>query len=131
MEGYRLTETEHNEVIWPELPVAQGEYAYPVDIAWRNIQLRNGAGARRAIARFAGLEGARYSETRCLDEPAVFDSFTVEQDCHVGFFRDGTDYRVQIFKDAAVRGGGFKIFRYYDEAPEPGTISELERAGSK
>jgi hypothetical protein len=28
-------------------------------------------------------------------------------------------YEAQIFKDVLARGGGYKIFRYYDEEPRP------------
>lgn len=42
-------------------------------------------------------------------------------DCFVVFTVDhGPElWEAQLFKDAVVRGGGHKIFRYYDEEPRP------------
>ena len=41
LEAYRLSEYEHNEVVWPELPASAPEVNFPLDYAWENIQNRN------------------------------------------------------------------------------------------
>ncbi len=111
----RLTEAEHNGVVWPELPAAQGPSPFPVDMAWQNIELRNG----RAIPRAAEvLEWARpiaFESVSCEGEIQSFASFQVHTDCYIVFGAREGRYRLQLFKDVLERHGGFKIFRYYDE----------------
>lgn len=118
LETFRLTETEHNTIVWPELPASRGEFAFPLDLAWRNIQLRN----RRAIPRAGGVlrraEPLEFESVECLGETRTFDSFVVHTDCHTRFRARGRLYRIQLFKDVLERNGGLKIFRYYDEHPE-------------
>lgn len=118
LESFRLTETEHNAVVWPELPAAQGPSSFPLDLAWQNIQLRNG----RAIPRAANaLDSARplaFESVECVGAVQTFETFSVHTDCHVHFRSNGRRYRLQLFKDMLERNGGYKIFRYYDEDPE-------------
>lgn len=125
LETFRLTETEHNVVVWPELPAAQGEFPSPLDLAWRNIQLRN----RRAIPRARGVlrraEPLEFDSVQCLGETRSFETFVVHTDCYTRFHTRGRLYRIQLFKDVLERNGGLKIFRYYDEDPE--LVSEAAR----
>lgn len=129
LEVFRLTETEHNTVVWPELPAARGELPFPLDLAWRNIQLRN----RRAIPRARGVlrraEPLEFDSVKCLGDIRVFETFVVHTDCHTRFHTRGRLYRLQLFKDVIERNGGLKIFRYYDEDPEPVTEGEPPNAG--
>lgn len=115
LNGLRLTMTEHNEVVWPELPAARPEVNFPVDFAWTNIQLRN----RRALARlFPRLVGraAEVDAVRRRGEVRTFETFRVHTDCWVRFrTAHGDEIEAQLFKDVLERGGGFKIFRYYEE----------------
>lgn len=120
LDAFRLTEREHNEVIWPELPAAEADY--PLELAWRNIQMRN----QRAVPRAAG--GLRrtfersgppeFESVECEGGVESFDTFVVHTDCHVRFRAGDAAYRVQLFKDVLVRNGGYKVFRYYDEDVE-------------
>ncbi len=124
LERYRLTESEHNEVVWPEFPAAQAEHPFPVDLAWRNIQLRNQQAVRRASSALATARRMGPVETRgvdCEGETASFGTFAVHTDCYVRFGVAGRPYKMQLFKDVLVRQGGYKIFRYYDEEPEAAT----------
>ena len=118
IESFRLTETEHNTVIWPELPAAQGPSPYPIDLAWQNIQLRNG----RSIPRAADvLEWARplvFQSVECVGELETFETFYVHTDCYLHFRSRGREHRLQLFMDVLERNSGYKIFRYYDEDPE-------------
>lgn len=129
LEVFRLTETEHNTVVWPELPAARGEFPFPLDLAWRNIQLRN----RRAIPRARGVlrraEPLEFDSVECPGDTQVFETFVVHTDCHIRFRTRGKLYRLQLFKDVIERNGGLKIFRYYDEDPEPVTEGEPPNAG--
>jgi hypothetical protein len=118
LERFRLTESEHNDVVWPELPASAPEVNFPLDYAWANIENRN----RRALGRIAGLlrgEDLRFGRVECRGATESFETFEVLTDCWVVFERRGDReaYEMQIFKDVLVRGGGYKIFRYYDEQP--------------
>lgn len=119
--GFRLTESEHNEVVFPELPAGQPEVNYPVDLAWQNIQLRDGRAVSRQIAWFDGRI-VEYVRTECRGETQGFRSFVVHTDCVVVFdAREGNGLEIGLFQDVVERGGGFKIFRYYDDPPRRGS----------
>jgi hypothetical protein len=113
-DALRLTEREHNEVIYPELPAAA---SFPVDLAWENVQRRSRRDLGRQIARFGGRDLA-YDGTFCQGETQAYRTFEVRTDCWV-VFRDAERgrFRVQLFEDVIVRGGGHKIVRWYDEGP--------------
>jgi hypothetical protein len=113
----RLTEWEHNEMVWPELPASRPEVNFPVDLAWENIQLRNDRDLRRALPWFEGRD-LRYRDVECRGEEQEFASFVVLTDCYIVFDAQVEGrLEAQLFKDVLVRNGGYKVFRYYDEAP--------------
>jgi hypothetical protein len=120
LERLRLTEHEHNEVVWPELPASRPEVNYPVDMAWENIERRNRVGRKRQMAAMRGRR-VSYRGVNCRGETSRFASFEVYTDCVVLFVDADGDpdrlLRVQAFKDVLSRGGGLKIFRYYGETP--------------
>ena len=117
LEQLRLTEAEHNEVVWPELPASAPEIGFPVDFAWRNIQLRNESALER-IGGWYESNPVRYQVTECRGEIREFATFDVHTDCWVLFLTTrGELLEAQLFKDVLERDGGFKIFRYYDELP--------------
>lgn len=118
LERVRLTEREHNEEVWPELPASAPEVNFPIDYAWTNIQNRN----RRSLGRILPLLADRtlgYQGVECRGETETFDTFVVHTDCYVIFSVDEGPLRweIQAFKDAIERAGGYKIFRYYDQEP--------------
>ena len=114
----RLTEAEHNVVVWPELPASRPAINFPVDFAWANIENRNRRGLDRTLPLYRG-SGARFEGVRCRGATETFTTFAVHTDCWVAFSLAGREgaYEAQIFKDVLARGGGYKIFRYYDEEP--------------
>lgn len=117
LEQLRLTEAEHNEVVWPELPASAPEIGFPVDFAWRNIQLRNESALER-IGGWYESNPVRYQVTECRGGIREFATFDVHTDCWVLFLTTrGELLEAQLFKDVLERDGGFKIFRYYDELP--------------
>ena len=119
LDAFRLTEREHNEVIWPELPAA--EAGYPLDLAWRNIQMRNQRAVPRAtdgLQRTIERSGTPEFESVECEGVESFDTFVVHTDCRVRFRAGAAAYKVQLFKDVLVRNGGYKVFRYYDEDVE-------------
>lgn len=114
LEAVRLTEHEHNELVWPELPAGQPEANFPVDAAWRNITQRNRAALEALFAVYEGQD-LELVEVECRGETVSFEGFRVETDCRVTLDRDGERLPPQqLFKDVLVRDGGHKIFRYYE-----------------
>lgn len=111
---FRLTEREHNEVIWPELPASNPAANFPVDFAWRNIEVRNAGAVRWLIARYGG-RSLEFLSVACRGGTVAFRSFRVLTDCWVRFRAGDSVEERQLFKDAAVWRGTYKIFRYYDE----------------
>jgi len=123
--GLRLTEREHNDVVWPELPASAPELNFPLAYAWQNIERRNRRSLERILPLYSGRDLA-YLRVECRGETERFETFEVLTDCWV-VFAQGSDpglLEAQIFKDVLVRGGGYKIFRYYDEGPRGYTGSE-------
>ena len=114
----RLTEEEHNGVVWPELPASRPEVNFPLDFAWSNIELRDRRSMARLLPVFHELE-ARFRAVQCRGEAQDFESFRVLTDCWILFDVEGREgpFEAQLFKDVVVRGGGHKIFRFYDQPP--------------
>lgn len=114
----RLTEAEHNDVVWPELPASAPEVNFPVDYAWTNIRNRNTRGMIRLLPMFAN-RAATFQRVECHGGVETFETFVVHTDCRVVFAVDQSPrlWEVHAFRDALERGGGFKVFRYYDEEP--------------
>lgn len=125
--AFRLTEAEHNEAVWPELPASRGETPFPLALAWRNIQLRDRRAIPRTRAVLRDAEPLEFDGVECEGEMQRFETFVVHTDCRVSYRSYGRLYRHQIFKDVLERNGGFKIFRYYGEDPE--LVNESAQAG--
>lgn len=115
LERVRLTEREHNEVVWPELPAAAPEVGFPVDFAWENIEMRNRRALGRILPGYRGRE-VTFRDVRCRGGTEEFRTFHVLTDCHVAFaVPGGGRLEARIFKDVLVRHGGYKIFRYDED----------------
>ncbi len=114
LETVRLTEVEHNEMVWPELPASAPEVNYPVDLAWKNIRTRN----RAALSDLFGVYEDRklqFVDAECRGPTEAFESFVVHTDCWVTLRRDGElASPQQIFKDVLDWDGELKIFRFYE-----------------
>lgn len=117
LETLRLSESEHNDVVFPELPAGRPEVGYPVDLAWENIELRNARDVARQIRWFRDRV-VTPGRTVCSGQTQTFETFVVHTDCVVRF-QDSEEgaLEVVLFEDVLERDGGFKIFRFYDHAP--------------
>jgi hypothetical protein len=114
LESVRLTEHEHNDLVWPELPAAAPDVDYPVDLAWTNISIRNEAALEDLGAVYGGHD-LRLVDIECRGATQPFESFEVHTDCWVTFERDGVRIAPQqIFKDVLDWDDQLKIFRYYE-----------------
>lgn len=113
MERLRLSEYEHNTLVWPELPAARARIGYPVDLAWQNIQIRSAAARSRLLARYA-VSGPMLRGVQCEGEQH-FQTFSVITGCYLQLADSAgrSVSRFQLFKDVLVRNGEHKIFRYY------------------
>lgn len=123
----RLTEREHNEAVWPELPASNPAAGFPLDVAWTNIQLRNEKALQRLLTRYGGRRLV-LEEVACRGETREFESFQVRTDCGVRFRVNGdTVVREQLFKHVLVWDGEHKIFRYYDGSAPAGALESEDR----
>ena len=114
LERLRLTEYEHNVLVWPELPASRPEVNFPLDYAWYNIEIRNQSARNRLLAVYGGRD-LRFERIECIGELERFESFKVHTDCWVSFHVDGsTLHRKQLFKHVLEWDGRYKIFRYYE-----------------
>jgi len=114
LEALRLTEREHNELVFPRLPAGQPPQNFPVDIAWANIRTRNSVAVLRLFERYGGRE-LTFDAVECLGATERFDGFEVSTDCWTEFTdADGGSYRAQLFRHVISADGGVKVFRYYD-----------------
>ena len=119
LEALRLTEHEHNDVVWPELPASAPEVSFPVEFAWSNIRSRNASALSQISPIYKG-EALVFQGVECRGDVQTFETFHVLTDCWVAFTRNRSPdvWEARLFKDVLVRGGGHKIFRYYDEVPK-------------
>jgi hypothetical protein len=114
LEGVRLTEYQHNVLVWPELPASRPEANYPVDWAWQNISVRNHRALGRLVARYEG-HNLSLLGVECREDPELFASFRVLKDCWVTYLMDRERAgEEQFFKYVLDWNGQYKIFRYYD-----------------
>lgn len=114
LEAVRLTEHEHEDLVWPELPASDPALNHPVDLAWRNISIRNRAALSELFAEYRGRD-LRFVSAECRGPTEAFESFVVHTDCWVELERDGEPLPPrQIFKDVLEWDGELKIFRYYE-----------------
>ncbi|MDX1576846.1 MAG: hypothetical protein R3266_00105 [Gemmatimonadota bacterium] len=114
LEAVRLTETEHNEMVWPELPASAPGVNFPVDFAWANISLRHRAALSELLPAYRDRE-LEPIDVECRGATQSFESFAVHTDCWVTLERDGELLPPQqLFKDVLDWDGEYKIFRYYE-----------------
>ena len=114
LDAVRLTEVEHNELVYPELPAARPENNHPAGLAWSNITARNRSALRRLLPEFEGRT-TELIDVECRGPTRAFASFVVHTDCWVTLRADGGAERtLQLFKDVLDWDGELKIFRYYE-----------------
>lgn len=113
----RVSREEHRDVIWPELPESEPSLHVPWDFVWANLERRNSAALARILPRYDGWSVA-YRGTDCPGDVHTFATFRVLTGCRVRVEDpEGRSLVVPLFEDAVERGGGWKLFRYYDHRP--------------
>lgn len=111
LESLRLSEHEHNELLWPEFPAARQHPPFPVDLAWENIQIRNAGALYDLLPRFRG----RALRVRGVVCPGREDypSFRAVRECSIRVVEEGAgELEIRPFRSVVVWGGRHKIVRY-------------------
>lgn len=115
LEGLRLSEHEHNDLVWPEQPAAQEpSAAQSLDFWWENIQLRNRAALTELLRAHGGSELA-LEAVECPGEPRSYASFRALTDCRLVLTGPGGRRRLQAFRHVIVMDGRHKVVRYDDQ----------------
>jgi hypothetical protein len=111
--GYRVTEAEHNERLWPYFPAARQSPPIGVGFAWQNIQLRNAAALERLLPRFRG-KAFRVVGTECKGGPEEYGAFRVLRDCaiRIAWIEEGVPRTIRPFRSVVVANGRYKLIRY-------------------
>lgn len=111
----RLTRSEYIDSVWPELPAARPEINFPTELAWLNLSSRDAAALERVLPRYAG-SARRYAWTTC-DSIVAYASYRMHSGCRVTVAGDTgatQPLRLELFRHAVERDGGWKVVRYYD-----------------
>lgn len=108
----RVTEFEHNRLLWPAFPAARQDPPFPVELAWENLEVRNAGALHRLRPRFAGRD-VRLASVACPGGEERYAGFTVLHDCRLEVVEDGARRGVtQPFRSVVVRDGRYKLVRY-------------------
>jgi hypothetical protein len=115
LERLRLTEFEHNQLVWPEQSAAQEPSAAAnLDFWWQNIQLRNRAALDDLFAVYGGATLA-LRDVECIGDPQAYESFTALTDCRLTLDGPTGPFRVEAFRYVVRMGGAHKVLRYYGD----------------
>ena len=107
MHALRVTEAEHNEVLWPEFP-ASG-LNMPVEVAWQNVERASWRKGARIAARFGGVSH-KLRGVHCRKGVTQYASFRVHGDCWVTMRPpDGPPFEAKLFGSIVEMDGRYKI----------------------
>ena len=112
----RLSEHEHNELVWPEQPAArEPSAAANLDLWWQNIRNRNRAALEDLLARYTG-SALQYDGVECQGEPRQYPSYSALTDCVLLLKNDRDEVRrLQAFRYVIEMDGAYKVVRYYGD----------------
>lgn len=110
MHGLRVTEWEHNSLLWPEFPASRPEFNMPLEFAWFNLDKRSVRDAARVVNQYQNLE-IRPLEATCRKEIQRYATFEVHGDCVVTVTdRFGVRHEdAKLFGSLVEMDGRFKI----------------------
>lgn len=111
----RLSELEHNELVWPEqTPAREASAAANLDHWWSNIQVRNRAAVMDLLRRHGGSDGT-LEGVECVGETREYASFQALTDCRL-LVRDAERREaVEAFRYVIRMDGRHKVVRYYED----------------
>lgn len=115
LERHRLTEYEHNELVWPEQPAArEPSAAASLDFWWQNIQRRNRAALDDLLAAY-DASGLTLRAVECVGEPRHYETFTALTECRLVVEGSTGPLHVEAFRYAIRMDGVHKVLRYYGD----------------
>jgi hypothetical protein len=112
LEGFRTTEREHTDLLWPRFPAAaSGDPA----LAWENVQMRN-AGARAEWILALRGRRVRFDRAECTGAVEEYETFQILRDCTVTVtdLDDGRASRIHPFDRVVRMGAIHKVIRYVE-----------------
>lgn len=116
MHALRLSEYEHNEILWPELPASRPEFNMPITFAWENLNLHSHRDANRVLADFSDRH-IEIERVDCRKGVTEYPTLKVHGDCWI-IGRDGrTGIREEfkLFGSIVESEGRYKIIGIVSE----------------
>ena len=115
LDRLRLSEREHNELVWPEQPAAaQPAAAAQLDEWWANIERRNRASLGTLLDAFAG-SSLDLAGGECRGEPRRYASYEALTGCVLLLDGPAGSREVEAFRYVIRMDGVHKVVRYYGE----------------
>lgn len=114
LNALRLTEYEHNELVWPEQPAAsEPTAAANLELWWQNIQVRNRAGMEQLLRDYGGSDRA-LKGVACTDDPRRYATYQALAGCRLLLDAEGGVQQVEAFRYVIRMDGVHKVLRYYE-----------------
>lgn len=82
MHALRLSEYEHNNILWPEMPASRPEFNMPIEFAWENLNLRSRRDANRVVSEY-GDRHIEMERVDCKKGVTEYETLTVYGDCWI------------------------------------------------
>ena len=115
LEALRLTEREHNELVWPEQPAAsEPTAAANLDLWWQNIQNRNRAAMDDLLRKHGGSD-RQLRGVACIEDPRQFESYRALAGCRLLLETASGVQQVEAFRYVIEMDGVHKVLRYYED----------------
>ena len=114
LDRLRLSQFEHNELVWPEQPAArEPSAATNLDLWWNNIQLRNAAAVRDLLREHGGSDRA-LAGVECAGETREYASFQALGGCRLLVRGPEGPETVEAFRYVIRMDGRHKVVRFYE-----------------
>lgn len=107
MHTLRLSEAEHNELLWPHLPASRPEFNMSVAFAWGNLQRTSVRDAWRIVNDVGGRDWT-FVSLDCRKGRTSYGPATVHGDCWVTAANGPDTQTFKVFGSAVEWGGSFK-----------------------
>ncbi|MBW3552355.1 MAG: hypothetical protein KY466_02530 [Gemmatimonadetes bacterium] len=115
LDRLRLSEYEHNELVWPEQPGSrEPSAAANLDLWWNNIQVRNRAAVQDLLRKHAGSP-SRVAGVECRGGVLEFATFEALTGCRLLLSGPEGPWAVEAFRHVLRMDGRHKVVRYYGD----------------
>jgi hypothetical protein len=106
MNAMRVTEYEHNELLWPSFPASRPEFNMPIDFAWQNLDRHSRRDAARVAHDYAG-EDLTLLNISCHEGVTEYETFRVHGNCWL--MLEEYPAEVKMLGSIVEMGGRFKL----------------------